>query len=252
MIHDLILACEQGNVELVKQLLNKDVDVNGCYEESITSPLHVAAANDHLEVVKELLMKGASVDLPNKHGWTALMQAAFHGHSSIVAQLICNHADVNKQSLLGASPIHLAAAGGHLKVCQQLVKAGCKRLPIENCTPDISYEFTPLMCAAQYGNDDVIKYLLDEDCFADISYATQFSGVNALTISACSGHMTTCQLLVERGANPDHTDFNHNTALQIATLRYNTEVKAYLERKTKNKPNKGKSLYIYMCVCVCM
>ena len=34
-------------------------------------------------MVKELLKRGASVDLPNRLGYTALMSAAFHGRLSI-------------------------------------------------------------------------------------------------------------------------------------------------------------------------
>ena len=46
--------------------------------------LHAAAAYGHLAMVKELLKRGASVDLPNSLGDTALMGAARYGSLSIV------------------------------------------------------------------------------------------------------------------------------------------------------------------------
>eukprot|EP00964_Phaeocystis_antarctica_P113736 scaffold77743_cov67-Phaeocystis_antarctica.AAC.2 len=42
--------------------------------------LHAAAAKGHLELVRELLRRGASVDLPSSRGLTALMEAAYHDH----------------------------------------------------------------------------------------------------------------------------------------------------------------------------
>ena len=50
--------------------------------------LHAAASNDHLEMVRELLKRGASVDLPSGLGGTALMRAAYRGRLSIVLLLL--------------------------------------------------------------------------------------------------------------------------------------------------------------------
>ena len=55
--------------------------------------LHAAAVNDHLAIVKELLKRGASVDLQNSHGFTALMEAALYGNLSIVLVLLQHSAD---------------------------------------------------------------------------------------------------------------------------------------------------------------
>ena len=50
--------------------------------------LHAAARNGQLEMTRELLMRGASVDLQDSLGTTALMQAAAHGHPSILLLLL--------------------------------------------------------------------------------------------------------------------------------------------------------------------
>ena len=58
-----------------------------------------------LNKIKELLGKGASVDLKDMYGWTALLHAARDGHTNIVklllhhgAQVDLNHPDLTEQA----------------------------------------------------------------------------------------------------------------------------------------------------------
>lgn len=97
-------------------------------------------------------------------------------------------------------------------------------------------EFTPLMEAALHGHDSIVRYLLDRGL--DVNYRMPSTGVSALMLAALNGHMTTAQILIEREANPDLTNVNGHTALEIATIRGKREVRGYLDRKTTNKPNK--------------
>jgi hypothetical protein len=62
-----------------------------------TTLLHTAAAYGHLEMVRELLKRGASVDLPSSLGGTALMAAANHCQLSIVLVLLQHSADPDLQ-----------------------------------------------------------------------------------------------------------------------------------------------------------
>ena len=69
-------------------------------------------------MVKELLKRGASVDLPNGLGCTALMNAAFHGHLSIVLVLLKHSADPDLQSNVGVTAL-MKAAGQRDEACVQ-------------------------------------------------------------------------------------------------------------------------------------
>lgn len=60
--------------------------------------------------------------------------------------------------------------------------------------------------------------------------------------AALSGHMTTAQMLVERGADPNMTNINGHTALEIARLRGQREVQGYLDRKTTHRNNTGENI----------
>ena len=59
-----------------------------------TTLLQIAAAYGQLEMVRELLKRGASVDLPSSLGGTALMDAAAYGHLSIVLVLLQHSASI--------------------------------------------------------------------------------------------------------------------------------------------------------------
>ena len=78
-------ACRDGDKERAKQLLNAlPVDEK---DENGMTPLMVASANSHCEVVELLLDKGAAVDEQNKNGKTALMLAKDYGHTEVVQLL---------------------------------------------------------------------------------------------------------------------------------------------------------------------
>ena len=83
-----------------------------------TTLLHAAAAFDQLEMVRELLKRGASVDLPSSLGVTALMQAASYGYLSIVLVLLQHSASLDLQDSEGDTALMQAAYGGH-EACVQ-------------------------------------------------------------------------------------------------------------------------------------
>ena len=63
------------------------------------SLLNVAAACGHLEMVRELLKRGASVDLQDSLGSTALMNAAGYGRLSVVFVLLQHSANTDLQNI---------------------------------------------------------------------------------------------------------------------------------------------------------
>ena len=67
--------------------------------------LHVAATNDHLEIVRELLKRGASVNLRTELGITALMSAACSGHLSILLVLLQHSANPDLQCSIGRTAL---------------------------------------------------------------------------------------------------------------------------------------------------
>ena len=64
-------ACNYGNLDIVKLLLDSGADINGNGDEGMT-PLHDATQNAHIDVVKHLIKRGASVTERDNNGHTPL------------------------------------------------------------------------------------------------------------------------------------------------------------------------------------
>eukprot|EP00964_Phaeocystis_antarctica_P004346 scaffold2360_cov62-Phaeocystis_antarctica.AAC.3 len=117
---EILKSAGQGELQRVVKWLRKRGPVNALCS-AITSNgqsttfglLHGAATNGQLEVVRELLKRGASVDLPSSHGDTALMGAAQNGHLSIMLLLLQHSANPDWQNIGGGTALMAAAAGGH-------------------------------------------------------------------------------------------------------------------------------------------
>ncbi|KAL5331401.1 hypothetical protein ACEPPN_000931 [Leptodophora sp. 'Broadleaf-Isolate-01'] len=89
------------------------------------TPLHWAAMNGHIEVVKQLLEKGANVAVANSSGgWTPLHQATWNGHVEVVKQLLEKGANTTVTDSEGRTPLYWAAMNGHVEVVKLLQGSG--------------------------------------------------------------------------------------------------------------------------------
>ena len=92
----LCLACELGDSFVVGQLLTHDgVDVNSPDLQGRV-PFHVACQNGHLEVVKDLLAHGVDVNSPDLQGRVPFHVACQNGHLEVVKVLLAHGVDVNQ------------------------------------------------------------------------------------------------------------------------------------------------------------
>jgi ankyrin repeat protein len=63
--------------------------------------------------VKQLLEKGANVDLEDRYGRTPLSWAVEAGHEAVVKQLLEKGANVDFKDRVGMTPLSRAAEAGH-------------------------------------------------------------------------------------------------------------------------------------------
>ncbi|WP_353278747.1 ankyrin repeat domain-containing protein [Wolbachia endosymbiont (group A) of Udea olivalis] len=86
-IAPLHLAAGNGKLDIVKYLINKgaSIDVRDCFYQT---PLYWAAKSGELDMVKYLVNKGASVDIEDSYGWTALYWAVENENFYIAEYLI--------------------------------------------------------------------------------------------------------------------------------------------------------------------
>ncbi|KAJ8297534.1 hypothetical protein KUTeg_024065 [Tegillarca granosa] len=90
----LMSACEFGELNIVRELLEAGVDPNAVDNDNWTALL-CASREGHLEIVIELLEKGADIEHRDLLNMTCLAWAAGRGHTECVKMLLQKGAKVN-------------------------------------------------------------------------------------------------------------------------------------------------------------
>lgn len=130
-MNQLIKAVKEGDVDKVKELINKGVDVNTKDEDRNTALIYATdqtysmyTYKDYITIVKLLLEAGANVNLQNNHGRTALIMATDYNNIDIVKLLIKKGADVNIQDEEGKTALMYATIMEGIKLVELLIEAG--------------------------------------------------------------------------------------------------------------------------------
>ena len=101
-IHKAVLL---NNIELVKEYIANDADLNLKDASGGSSPLITACVFGKTEIAILLIEAGADLNCQNNEGSTALHSAAFFCHPEIVESLLANGANKNLKNNSGSLPI---------------------------------------------------------------------------------------------------------------------------------------------------
>jgi ankyrin repeat protein len=124
----LIRAAILNDLPRVLQLIQLGAPLNLVDETWESSALHFASYLGHEHVAKALLDgkfagRGATLDMRDKFGITALSRASNRGHEAIVRLLLSRGADQRMQSNDGKTPLHVAVMGNCAGVIELLCAA---------------------------------------------------------------------------------------------------------------------------------
>nr|WP_223158783.1 ankyrin repeat domain-containing protein [Wolbachia endosymbiont of Pentalonia nigronervosa] len=223
---DLINATKQGNLNLVKEYVNKGVSLDARDDDSYT-PLHWAARNSYLDVVKYLIDKGANLHTIDEHGYTPFHRAVEGGALDIVKYFIEEkHLDVNLHGADGGyhwTPLHWAAYKNKLDVVKYLIDKDAAL----HATDKNGY--IPLHRAAEGGALDVVKYFIEEKLL-DINLKGAIGGHHwsSLHLAAQEGKLDVVKYLMENGANVHILDAHNYTPLHRAVQQGKLNIVKYL------------------------
>ncbi|KAF7533614.1 hypothetical protein G7054_g6916 [Neopestalotiopsis clavispora] len=123
--HPLILACDTGNHEVVKYLLEAGAPIGvpgkSYPEPRHASPLHAACYQGNPLVIHILIERGAEANNRVQDSPSPLQLAAQRGHIAATCLLLGAGAEVDCVSKDGRSALSEAAGGGHLSVVKELL-----------------------------------------------------------------------------------------------------------------------------------
>jgi ankyrin repeat protein len=206
-----------GDISGVERLLESDPSLVNSHDEMGNSALLLALYYGHKEIAQMLLARGAEINifeataagvLPrvkslldadpgliraySHDGFTVLHLAAFFGHLGLVEYLLTRNPDVDAvaRNPMGVTALHSAAAHYQKNIALAIVKALVGAGASVNAKQ--AEDFTALHAAAQSGNVELVRFLLDNGADAHSKAA---GGKMPYDFAVENGHLDAAELL---------------------------------------------------------
>ncbi|XP_066172726.1 ankyrin repeat and SOCS box protein 3 isoform X2 [Sylvia atricapilla] len=172
----------------------------------------LAAREGNVEILRELIDRGYSIDVPDNRGWLPIHEAAAHNSSECLKLLIDTASAeeyIHSRTFEGLCALHLSARHGSVECLQVLLEAGAD---FNNVTTESSS--TPLFLAVENRHTEVVEFLLQHGTNVEGSHS--WSGWNSLHQASFQGSTEIMQMLLEKGAGKDCRDDFGITPLFVA------------------------------------
>lgn len=204
----IISAAKEGNLEQVRIYLQRGASINLPDDIGMTA-LHCAAANGHLEVITELTNQPQiDIDILNNRNQTPAMLA--QGKYPECLALLKKHGailDVNEKKENEKTLLMQAAEAGNIKQVKNFLAREAKVSEQDNDG------HTALHFAAANGHHLIILMLIREKAYVDVmSLASETPLLQAVR----AGHVACIQALVKGGANLNSRDAEGHTPVMFA------------------------------------
>ncbi|XP_067654122.1 ankyrin repeat, PH and SEC7 domain containing protein secG-like [Haliotis asinina] len=229
------LACKMGHVTVVKSLVEDyGVSVN-VDDEWGNSPLCSAVKSGSADVVKYLLMKGATLDFREQFTKSTYLHFVADTENVEMCTCLVSHGcDVRARDVTGCTPLHVAATSGNVGMGKILLEAcadvnavdSFNRTPFFNAATEGHTEMlrllfsnganpracdsngtSPLLSAIEFcgSNTNVVRYLL-VDVNANLSSMKNVRGKAPLLLAVQRGLKGIVDLIISTGYNITQND----------------------------------------------
>ncbi|XP_046565261.1 putative ankyrin repeat protein RF_0381 [Haliotis rubra] len=211
----LHLACEAGNVDIVKNILRKQIETINAIDDEGLSPALRAASRGHKEIFYLLISKGATIKEDHLH------VACEGGNVDIVKYFLTRYSeDINKGGDFGWTPAMYAARHGHREVLHLLESEGAD-LTKENDDHDNIFYFAILS-----EDPEIVKYIVKHNT-VDINREND-EGMTPVMIAADNGFKEAFHLLVSKGADLTRVNEKRENILHHACRGRGMEIVEYI------------------------
>ncbi len=197
-------AVIQGNIKAARVLL-KSTNELYCRAENSASSLHLAARDGNISMITSLCKNGARIYYQDTYGHTPVYWAAQYGKEEALEFFL----EEMKAHIKGREGFDLLCAPffdmkyleQRKKIVSLLLKYGAKVNSKQAYhEQDDPYNLlNPLFLAASYGDEEIVKLLLEAGAKVNQQYYKNYTPLHA----ACShGSLAIVRLLLDSGANP--------------------------------------------------
>ena len=218
----LLLAAKHGHLEIVRELLDRGAD-HTIGDADSSQPIHLATVGGHTEVVGLLIARGDNVDAIDNNGTTPLLFAISFGQPETVGWLIDNSADISVADNRGLIPLHYAAARRQYEIVDRLIELG------SDINAQTKSDNTPLHYAAMMGDVTLARKLIKHG--AELEIGDDYQRTALLLTARESGSAEMARLLILQGADINAQDISGDTPLMLAAWRgFESMVDFFLQR----------------------
>ncbi|KAJ8899862.1 hypothetical protein K2173_019565 [Erythroxylum novogranatense] len=191
------IAAKQGDLEILKVLMEVDPELSMTCDSTNTTALHSAASQGHVEVVNFLLERVSGLALiPRSNGKTVLHSAARNGHLEILRVLLSKEpALATRVDKKGQTALHMAVKGQNVEVVDELIMSDSSLINMVDSKGN-----TALHIASRKGRAEIIKKLLVHEGVNKT--AINRSGETAFDTAEKNGQTDTAYILEENGVLP--------------------------------------------------
>ena len=164
-VSPIYLAAIYGYSKIIQAVAASSIDDPNTSEGSDgDTPMHAAAREGHLDVIKVLAPLSKNPNAPNSSGWTPIHEAAREGHANVIKVLAPFIDNPNALRPDGETPIYAAAKDGNSEVVKVLatlsrLRMRFDRIIAEDPNAPNPKGMTPIFIAAKTGHTDVVKVL---------------------------------------------------------------------------------------------
>ena len=151
----LLDAARQGNIDTLKSLLGKGVDVNSARGDGVTALTEAIFYQADHKVIDLLIDAGADVTVRDDYGVGLLHLACTNHDAGLVQKLLAGGADPGHAKITGETPLMTCANSGTVEGVSALLAHGADVNASEN-----KEDQNALMWAAAEGHDDIVNLLV--------------------------------------------------------------------------------------------
>lgn len=256
--------CTKGKLALARQKLEQGTSPSMCDYDKRT-PLHLAASENHADIVRLLLEFKANPDAKDRWGSTPMNDAIKLGHEEVIKALeengvirddsdllgsqntasmellnFCAHGmyDLVKERLMAGvsaqfadydkrTPLHLAASEGHAQIAELLLVNGADMMAKDR------FNRTPIDDALKNGHKEVLRVM--KQYGAEIpgkiveasNKMEKLLGMDLID-HAAKGRLELVKKYVENGADMNFHNYDRRYPLHLAVTEGHTDVVRYL------------------------